>query len=149
MKISQAGIDLIKYFETLKLERYICPAGKLTIGYGHVILAGENFPDVLTPQEAEAILAKDLEAFEKAVLRAVKVPLEQYQFDALVSFTYNTGELSGDLLRLINTEMLHLAAGQFGRWIYTGKRPLAGLIKRRAAEAMLFINSKAYLDFLI
>lgn len=142
MKTSPDGIALIKRFEGCKYERYICPAGKLTIGYGHVIRDGEDIPDIITPQEAEDLLKKDLEYFERLVSRIVRAELEQYQFDALVSFAYNTGDISGDMLRLLNTDRVQLAAGQFGRWVFSNKKPLPGLIKRRAAEALLFINHK-------
>ena len=96
MKTSQRGLDLIKEFEGLYLQAYRCPAGVLTIGYGHTSVAGE--PKVvagmkITKQEAEDILRRDLAAVEADVGRLVKVPLTQNQFDALVSFQFNTGGL--------------------------------------------------------
>ena len=82
MKTSRAGIDLIKGFEKFAARRYLCPAGKPTIGYGHVILEGEDFPEMMPQEEAEALLAKDLVSFERKVTALVKVPVTQEEFDA-------------------------------------------------------------------
>ena len=90
MKTSQNGIDLIKRFEGLELESYRDIAGIWTIGYGH------TGPEVgidqhISEQEAEALLRHDLVSREKAVSGLVNVPLNQFEFDALVSFVYNVG----------------------------------------------------------
>ena len=91
MKISQEGIDqLIKSYEGLSLKPYFCPAGKLTIGYGHVMLKGEKI-EPITLQQAEQLLLNDLSKFNQAVNDLVKVPINQSQFDALVSLCYNIG----------------------------------------------------------
>ncbi|MFN7608707.1 MAG: lysozyme, partial [Ralstonia sp.] len=92
MKTSAAGIALIKEHEGKRLKAYLCPAGVWTIGYGHTTGAGS--PSVqkgmtITEAEADAIFARDIGAFERGVLRLVKVPLAQGQFDALVSFEFN------------------------------------------------------------
>ena len=86
---SQAGIDLIKEFEGCELKAYYCPAGILTIGYGH------TGPDVLlgmtiTLEKAEALLVEDLHYFEHEVRKLINVPFKQQEFDAIVSFTYNS-----------------------------------------------------------
>lgn len=144
LKISPDGIALIKRFEGCKYERYICPAGKPTIGYGHVILKDEDIPDIITPQEAEDLLRKDLARFEK-VVNTVEKPLTQYQFDALISFAFNVGTYAfkaSTMCMLLNEGKYNYATQEFGVWIFANKQPLPGLIKRRAAEALLFINHK-------
>lgn len=140
MKTSQKGVDLIKEFEGLRTEAYVCPAGVLTIGYGHT---GGDFDSttVITEQEAEDILRKDLERFESGVQGAVKVPLNQGQFDALVSFAFNCGIGAleeSTLLRLLNQEDYEGAAAQFDRWVKGGGKTLPGLVRRRDAEEKLF-----------
>lgn len=140
MKASSAGIALIKQFEGERLTAYICPAGELTIGVGH------SGPDVkpgqkITVTESEALLRADLTKFEKAVSAAVKVPLNQNQFDALVVLAFNIGlsAFAGStLVRLLNGKDFTGAAAQFERWNRGGGKVLPGLVSRRAAEAALF-----------
>lgn len=139
MKISQRGIDLIKSFEGCKLQPYHCSAGVLTIGYGH------TGPDVkaslvITQETAEALLRKDLAKFEAGVLKATK-KCTQGQFDALVSFAFNLGlGALGDstLLKMHNAGEYDEAAKQFVRWNRAGGKVLAGLTRRREAEAKLY-----------
>lgn len=141
MQTSAAGIDLIKRYEGFGAKRYICPAGLPTIGYGHVILAGEKFPAVMTKTQAEKLLALDLKKYEAPVNKLVRVPLTQGQFDALVSFVYNIGAgkfQSSTLLKMLNLGDYAGARGQFMRWNKANGQVLAGLTARRAAEANLF-----------
>ena len=84
MRTSQNGINLIKRFEGCRLTSYKCPSGKWTIGYGHT--NGVKQGQKITKIKAEEYLKNDLKAFENAVEKMVKVPLNQNQFDALVSF---------------------------------------------------------------
>lgn len=148
LRTSQAGIDLIKSHEGLRLEWYLCPANKPTIGYGHVILSGEQHLKAapITEPQAEAILAQDLVKFERSVLRQVKVVLSQGEFDALVSFAFNIGGTAlskSTLLRKLNAGDREGAANEFGRWVFANKRKLPGLVKRREDEAALFRNGGA------
>ncbi len=139
MHISQKGLDLIKSFEGLRLSAYKCPADVWTIGYGTT--AGVKPSQTITKERAEELLREDVARFEAQVLRLVKVPLTQGQFDGLVSFTYNlgAGNLSNStLLRLLNAGDYAGAAEQFDRWSKAGGRVLAGLVRRRAAERALF-----------
>lgn len=143
MKTSQDGIDLIKGFEGFVPHRYLCAAGYPTIGYGHVILPHETFPDRITMQEAADLLAKDLLQFERGVLRLISVPLTQGQFDALVSFTFNLG--GGALQRSTLRQRLNRgdyagAANEFSKWTMAGGKRLSGLVKRRHAERELFLS---------
>jgi lysozyme len=142
MKIGEKGLDLIKKFEGLKLSAYYCPAKVLTIGYGHTgkdVFQGQR----ITVQQAEDLLKKDVERFEKAVNRLVTVELSQNQFDALVSFTYNLGEGSlrkSTLLKVLNQGEYSKAAGQFEHWCFSNGKELKGLVARRDAEEELFLG---------
>lgn len=140
MKTSETGIDLIKHYEGLQLQPYICPAGKATLGYGH------TGPDVvfgitITEADADKLLREDLHFAERGVETYARVPLTQGQFDALVSFTYNLGVgamRDSTLLKKVNAKDFDGAAAEFGKWVHGGGRVLPGLIKRRAAEVALF-----------
>ena len=142
MKTSPAGIALIKKFEGFSPVPYKCPAGVLTIGYGHVIREGELFTS-LHEHQADALLKRDLVNREQAVKLLVKVPLTQGQFDALVSFVYNLGAgalKSSTLLKRLNEGKYEQAADNFQRWVFVGKKRLAGLERRRGAEWALFTS---------
>jgi lysozyme len=146
MQTSEKGLDLIKQAEGFSPKPYICPAGYLTIGYGHLITQSEKSTYAnrsLSEAEAEILLIKDVEVAERAVRELVKVPLTQGQFDALVSFTYNLGAnklLKSTLLRLLNRGSYAGAAQEFPKWVYANKRRLNGLMKRREAEQRLFLS---------
>lgn len=139
-KTGPRGLALIKSFEGLRLQAYTCPAGVLTIGYGSTgphVRPGMR----ITEQQADALLLSDLSRFEAAVTGAVRVPLTQAQFDALVSFTFNVGVAalrSSTLLRKLNAGDYAGAAAEFARWNKAGGKVLAGLTRRRAAERALF-----------
>lgn len=145
LRTSRAGLDLITSFEGFYPSWYLDPVGVRTVGYGHTserIPAGITVP--LTREEALDLLKSDLKGYEAAVRRAVRVPLSQPQFDALVSFTFNVGAgaLDGStLLRRLNAGDLDAAAREFHRWVHGGGRVLPGLVRRRAAEAALFMSS--------
>ena len=142
MNISEAGIQLIKKFEGCSLKAYKCPAGIWTIGYGHTLNVNEG--QTITKKQAEDLLKQDLRSFELTVNNLVNVPLNQNQFDALVSFCYNlgTGNLKkSTLLKLLNKQDYLGAAEQFDRWVYAGGKKLSGLVKRRAAEKELFLKA--------
>lgn len=142
MRTSQAGIDLIKKYEGLRLTAYYCPAGKLTIGYGHTSAAGNPIVSkgmAITEDEAETILRNDLLTVEAEVERLVKNPILQNQFDALVSFQYNTGALGrSTLLKRVNDGNFAAVPAEFMKWINGDGRPLPGLIRRRREEAKLW-----------
>lgn len=149
MKTGQAGIDLIKQFEGLKLKAYLDIVGVPTIGFG------STGPDIKigmtwTPEQCEERLKKDLEKFENAINSAVKAPLTQNQFDALVCFTYNVGSgafTGSTLLKLLNkSESITKVADQFLRWNKAGGKEVAGLTRRRTAERELFLKSEVQLD---
>ena len=150
MKTSPKGIALIKEFEGLRTEAYKCPAGIWTIGYGHTSAAGH--PTVvrgmkITPDEADAILVRDLGQYERAVSAAVKRPLNQGQFDACVSLCFNIGinAFKGStVVRRINAGRMSDVPAAFMMW-NKAKNPrtghsaeLPGLTRRRRAETALW-----------
>lgn len=141
--ITQEGINLIKEFEGFEPEIYLDAAGLPTIGYGHLIRKGEHkmFENGISESAAGALLAKDVWVAERAVLRFIKVPLTDSQFDALVSFTFNLGGGAlqrSTLRRKVNREEHYEVPDQFMRWVWAGGRRLRGLIRRREAEALLY-----------
>lgn len=142
MRTDKTGIDLIKGFESFSAKRYICPAGLPTIGYGHVILRGENFT-TLSEADAEALLMRDLDGFERGVSLCVKTPITQNQFDALVSFAFNCGVAalkSSTLLKKLNAGDFLGAADEFLKWCKGGGKTLPGLVRRRKEERALFLK---------
>lgn len=141
--INEAGLDLIKSFEGLKLTKYLDTAGRWTIGYGHLILPDENFDNGITLQEADLLLRQDLKTAETGVQHYVNVDLNGNQFGALTSFTYNLGVESletSTLLRLLNQGNYGAAADQFPRWDKDGEQVVEGLLRRREAERTLFLT---------
>lgn len=143
MQTGREGIELIKGFEGLRLSKYQDVVGKWTIGYGHLILPNESFPNPLTEKQAEDLLRKDLATSEAGVTRQVKVKLSQQQFDALVSFTFNLGAgnlQSSTLLKKLNAGDYSGAADELLRWNKAGGKEVAGLTRRRAAERKLFLS---------
>lgn len=134
----------MKHFEGLFLTAYLCPAKVWTIGYGHTGIKHNDGTvkrgQKITKTEAEKLLAFDLQTkYAPDVRRMVKVPVNQSQFDALVSFHFNTGALGrSTLLRMLNAGDVKGAAAQFARWTRGGGRVLPGLVRRRKAERHLF-----------
>ena len=139
MKISDNGIELIKKHEGLRLEAYLCPAGKPTIGYGHT--KDVKLGDVITEEEAEQLLREDLIVVENEINKH-NLDINQNQFDALVSFVYNVGVgnfRTSTLLKKIKTDPNDKTiANEFKRWVYSNGKKLPGLVKRREEEAKLY-----------
>jgi lysozyme len=147
MNIGKKGLALIKEFEGCKLTSYKCPAGVWTIGIGSTrysdgspVKQGQTLASI---EAAMLLLSKTLAPFEHAV-NAIKVELTQNEFDALVSLTYNIG--AGNLASSTLVKMLKAdepkaeIAKQFLRWNKAGGKELAGLTRRRNAEAELFLT---------
>lgn len=145
MRISEVGIELIKRFEGLELESYQDIAGVWTIGYGHTETAGPN--QKINTREAEELLRRDLAPRERAVGELVGVPLNQNEFDALVSFVFNVGagafKTSTARKRLNRNDRLG-AAEALTWWnkatIGGVLREVRGLTRRRASERALFLT---------
>lgn len=146
MRTSSSGVALIKRFEGLELEAYQDIAGIWTIGYGH------TGPDVtpgltISESEAEALLRDDLRRFENGVDRAARVSLNQNEFDALVSFSYNVGVAAmqgSTAIRRLNRGDRMGAADALTWWnkatVDGVLREVRGLTRRRAAERALFLT---------
>ena len=142
MHISKEAINLIKNFEGLRTKSYLCPAGIRTIGYGHVLAANDNRKNI-SEKEAEELLRQDVIKSETSVLRNIIVNLTQGQFDALVSFTYNLGDAAlqrSTLRQKINRHEHEEVPKELRRWIHAGGRILSGLVKRREAEAEMYLS---------
>lgn len=148
MKISDEGLRLIKSFEGYHTKQpngsckaYLCPANVWTCGWGATVGVGPHTH--WTEVEAENRLQEELVKFEAAVLKHAKVPLNQNQFDALVSFAYNCGEGAlqrSSLLKRVNKSQFIDASKEFQKWNQGGGRVLKGLVARRAREAALFLK---------
>ena len=145
LKTSPAGLAIIKKFEGFRAKPYRCPAGVATIGYGSTYYADGKpvkMTDApITEAQAQELLQATLAKYEACVNGAVKMTINQNQFDALVSFTYNVGcsaFRNSTMLRLFNQGYAPQAAEQFNRWTLGGGKVLAGLVSRRAAERALF-----------
>jgi lysozyme len=146
--ISANGRALVEHFEGCRLTAYQDKAGVWTIGYGHTGLQhkdGTVYPGrVITLEEADTLLSYDMQQFEHRVEALVKVDLTQAQFDALVSFDFNTGGLTlrsggpSTLLKLLNGNKFYDASAQFDEWNKVNGTVLAGLSRRRHAERDLF-----------
>lgn len=139
MRVSKAGLSLIKEFEGLRLEAYRCQADVLTIGYGHTRDVKPG--DKITAETAEKMLVDDVSVFELAVSKAVTAPLTQNQFDALVSLAFNIGATAFTNSTLVKKLNLGRdAADEFLRWRYVNRVESPGLLRRREAERALFLS---------
>lgn len=146
MHVSSRGIDLICNFEGKRLVAYDDGVGVWTIGFGTTIYPNGikvKKGDVCTEAQAKAYMAHDLKKFELAVNNAVTVPLNQNQFDALVSLAYNIGTnafKNSTLVKMLNAGDIRGAANQFDVWIKAGSKRMQGLVNRRAKEKALFLK---------
>jgi lysozyme len=146
MQITDEGLELIKQFEGFRARAYRDAVGVWTIGYGHTSMAGA--PEVrpgseVSQAEAETILRRDVEIFARGAREAVKVPLNDAQFSALVSFAYNVGLgnlRKSSVLAAINRKDFAAVPRRLQLWTKAGGRVLPGLVRRRGAEAALFAS---------
>jgi len=137
--INSAGIKLITAFEGCDLNAYRDSVGVWTIGYGHTEAVQEGM--TISQAQAEQFLQADLKMFEHAVEEAVTVEIDENQFAALVSFSFNLGAGSlfeSTLLQLLNAGDVFGATAEFPKWNKAGGQPLLGLTRRRKAEQALF-----------
>jgi lysozyme len=142
MNISQVGINLIKSFEGCKLTSYkaLPTETYLTIGWGH------NGSDVregqtITQAEADSLFLNDIQVYIDGVASCVKIPLNQYQVDALISLCYNIGVQAfqtSTLVQLLNSGDIQGASNEFLKWVHSGGEVIQGLVNRREAEQKLF-----------
>jgi len=141
MAASQRLLDMIKKYEGFRESPYICPGGQLTIGYGKAIKPGEYTS--ITKSNAEVLLRKTVAAFERSIKNLVQVPLNQNQYDALVSFAYNVGAgafKKSELLKKLNAGDYKGAADELPKWNKSKGEVLKGLVRRRDEERKLFLS---------
>lgn len=154
MQMSQHGLELLEQWEGFKLQVYKDSAGLPTIGVGHLLTRSEltsgkiningvpvQYANGLTQQQVNDLLAKDLKPTEQAVNNGVKVALNQNQFDALTSFTFNvgTGAFAGStLLKVLNQGQYDQVPTQLLRWTRSGGQVVQGLVNRRNNEIKLW-----------
>ena len=142
MKLGERGTEILKYFEGCKLTAYQDSVGVWTIGYGHTKGVFDGM--TITQEEAEQMLLTELEEYEGYIEDMVTVPLTQNQFDALVVWIYNLGPTNfknSTLLKELNAGNYNAAGQEITRWNKAGGKVLAGLVKRREAEAQLFSDT--------
>lgn len=142
MRTSEKGIEFIKFSEGLLLKAYQDPGGVWTIGYGHTKAVKKG--DQITEFMATEYLKDDLRTSEQAVNQYVTSNINQNQFDALVSFTFNLGPgnlKSSTLLKRVNANPNDPdIERQFKRWVYCSGKVLKGLVKRREREANMYFG---------
>lgn len=144
MKTSRRGVSLIKEFEGFYPNAYRDPVGIWTIGYGFI--EGVQEGDTISRAQAEARLKRELKKYEMGVLAACKVPPNQHEFDALVSFAFNVGVAGmgkSSVVKAHNRGDKLAAARAFALWNKAGGKVWAGLTRRRAAEAALYLEPVA------
>ena len=136
------GLALIQASEGLRLFRYKDTNGAYKIGYGS---PADGYPSMITAADASLLLLKTLRPIEKAIHRAVKVPLTSDQFSALCSFAYNVGIenlLKSTLLKELNKGDYAAAAEWFCSWDHVNGRISLGITERRWKERCLFLSQK-------
>ena len=141
MNYSKNGLALTESFEGCRLKAYQDSNGVWTIGYGHT--QGVRKGMACTQAQAEAWLLQDVAWATKTVNAVVKVQLTQSEFDALTDFVFNVGSGNFEkslLLHALNLEEYDIAANEFERWDKAGGKVVAGLLRRRVAERLLFIT---------
>ena len=154
MLMSEQGLELLKQWEGFKSKVYKDSAGLPTIGVGHLLTQSERtsgaivinglavqYADGLTDQQVLDLLGQDVQPAEQAVNIGVKVALDQNQFDALVSFTFNTGTgafSSSTLLKVLNQGQYDQVPDQLRRWNKAGGQVVQGLVNRRENEIKLW-----------
>ncbi|MGR8980830.1 MAG: lysozyme [Gammaproteobacteria bacterium] len=154
MQVGQRGKNLFKEWEGLVTHEYLDSGGAPTIGIGHlltrsermsgkIVIKGQGFAyrNGLTEQQCWDLLDQDLDGTEKAVNEAVTVPLNQNQFDALVSFVFNVGDgafRGSTLLKLLNQRQYDQVPVQLRRWVRDNGHMVQGLVNRREKEIALW-----------
>lgn len=146
MLVSNLGIDLICDFEGKRLVAYDDGVGIWTIGFGTTVYPNGirvKKGDTCTEAQAKVYMQNDLKKFEYTVNSAVNIPLNQNQYDALVSLTYNIGATAfskSTLVKKLNAGDIRGAADQFDVWINAGGKRMQGLVNRRSKEKLLFLK---------
>lgn len=148
MKLNNKGYQLIVKHEGLRLKPYLCPAKIPTIGYGNTYYPNGKrvtlLDEPITKDYAFEIFKEIADRFAKAVSKLVVVPLNQNQFNALVSFAYNVGMgnfQNSTLLKKVNKNKDDKSIElEFNKWVYGGGKKLNGLVKRRKDESIIYFK---------
>jgi lysozyme len=147
MKLNKAGADLIKSFEGLRLDAYLCSAGKPTVGFGSTFFEDGTpvkLGDKITKERADSLFEKVSDSFAAKVKNCIQKDINENQFAALVSFAYNVGIgnlKSSTLLKKVNANPNDPTIMQeFKKWNRASGKVLAGLTRRREAEANLYFK---------
>lgn len=147
MKLNKKGIDLLHQFEGLRLEAYLCPAKVPTIGYGNTYYEDGKkvkIGDKITEERADQLFLMIAEDFSKAIRPFIKSSLSENQFSALVCFAYNVGVANlkkSTLLTKVNANKDDKTIrDEFMKWDRANGKVLAGLTRRRRAEADLYFD---------
>ena len=143
--ISAEGIALIKKFEGCELTSYQDSVGVWTIGFGHTKDVKKGM--TITRDEADRMLEDELAEYEGYINRMVKAELKGHQFDALVAWVYNLGPTNlstSTLLKELNSGNFNAVPNEIKRWNKAGGKVLGGLVRRREAEALLFMGQEWY-----
>ena len=148
MEYSKNGAHLTESFEGLRLTAYADPGtggAPWTIGYGHTGL--DVHPGLtITQEQAEELLMQDVKKAAAAVNAKVTEGITQEEFDALVDFVFNVGAgnfAASTLLKKVNSGDIHGAAAEFEKWDMAAGKHMAGLLRRRHAEAEEFLSGLA------
>jgi lysozyme len=148
MKLSRKGAMALLAEEGIVLRAYQCSADVWTIGAGHTAAAGPPEPKkgmTITLEEALMLFRRDVEPFETQVLRAIKVPLKQHEFDALVLFHFNTGAIrSGSVDDKLNRGDRKGAMATFNQYVNVDGQRNIGLVNRRARETAMFERAEYF-----
>jgi lysozyme len=148
MTTSKKGIELIKSFEGLRLNAYLCSANVPTIGYGATYYSNDrkvSIGDKITKEAAEVLLRKTVRDFEQNVAALLNgVTVSQNQFDALVSFAFNLGTAALAKSTLLTKVKANpndpTISREFDKWVNAGGKKVSGLVKRRRLEAELYFS---------
>ena len=148
MKLNKAGADLIKSFEGLRLDAYLCSAGKPTVGFGSTFFEDGTpvkLGDKITKERADSLFEKVSDSFAAKVKGLIKSDINENQFSALVSFSFNVGIgnlKSSTLLKKVNANPMDASIrNEFLKWNRASGKVLAGLTRRREAEANLYFKT--------
>lgn len=153
-RLSEKGKELIEKHEGKMNKVYVCPGGKLTGGIGHALSPTDRkhykYGSPINDITIYAWFDDDVEKAERVVNNWVVRELSQSAFDALVSFVFNVGadnfKRSTLLKKLNRGESPKTVSEEFGRWVFSKKKKLPGLVKRRAEEAQLFRDAETDLS---
>ncbi len=139
MKISEDGLELIRNFEGCETDAYQDSVGVWTIGYGHT--KGVEEGQTCSFEDAEIMLSQEMEEYEGYINDMVKVDLQQHEFDSLVAWVYNLGPTNlgeSTMLKVLNGGQFDRVPDEMKRWNRAGGEVLAGLVRRRQAESLMF-----------